>query len=242
MSGTEAAPLSSELLARLARVSTGTACNQLVKLGISRCFMDGITPMVPVGANKRIVGRAVTARFLPVREDVSQAWRTHEAFRQRIDALQPQDVLVIDAMGGRGAIVGDIFCARIKHQGVAGVVVDGSVRDVTGMREVGMPVFAQRLYAVPAPPYVVNMDVDLPIQCGATLVVPGDAILADDDGVVVVPKSLAEKVAEAGAENEEVEAFMRKKVEEGFRICDIYPPTPAVQKELTEFRARLRRG
>jgi regulator of RNase E activity RraA len=105
-----------------------------------------------------------------------------------------------------------------------------------------LPVFSRRLFAVPAPPYVINMDVNLPIHCGNVLVVPGDIILADDDGVVVIPASLAEKVAEAATENEEVEAFMRTKVEAGLRICDIYPPSPAMQQELAAFRARYRQA
>ncbi len=242
MTGNSGDKISLNLLAKLAGVSTGTACNQLVKLGISRIFMQDIVPIVPVGPNRRVVGRAVTARFLPLREDVPPAWRTHESFRSTLDALQPDDVLVVDAMGSQGAIVGDIFCARIKRQGARAAIVDGSVRDVTGMREVGLPVFSRRLFAVPAPPHVINMDVNLPIQCGGVLVVPGDVILADDDGVVVIPPTLAEKVADAAVENEEVEAFMRTKVEAGMRICDIYPPSPAMQKELAEFRARYRRA
>lgn len=171
-----------------------------------------------------------------------QAWCSHQSFREALDTLQPHDVLVVDAMGCHGgAIVGDILCTRIKHRGGAAVVVDGPVRDATGMREVALPVFARCLHAAPAPPYLINTDVNLPIQCGGTLVLPGDVILADDDGAVVIPRALAPKVAEAGGQNEEMEAFIRSKVERGTAISDIYPLTPTLLQEFEEYRASTHR-
>jgi len=219
-------PVSDEVLERLRRVSTGTACGQMIKAGVCRTFMKGLSPLFPVGAGRRIVGRAVTVQFLPVREDVPKSWRSDDLFRAALDRIRPSDFLVVDGMGwDEGALVGDILGTRIKYLGGVGVAVDGALRDVTGIREVGLPVFAKYLHASPSAPYLMSANVDLPVQCGRVLVLPGDVILADDDGVVVIPNSLAERVATEGIAGEELEAFVRQKVSQGISTSEIYPQT-----------------
>ncbi len=228
--------VSDQVLDELQRVGTGTACGQLIKLGISRTYMNGISPVFPLGMNRRVVGRAVTARFLPLREDVAKAWRSDDLYRQTIDKMESKDVLVVDAMGCReGAVVGDILSTRIKCRKGIGAIVDGAVRDTTGIRAVGLPVFAKYLSAAPNHPYLISTDVNLPVQCGGVLVLPGDVILADDDGVVVIPQSLAAKVAAGGTASEDMELFVRSRVEQGVSICDIYPQT--ILREDTERQA-----
>ena len=233
--------VSAEQLEQLRSVSTGTASSILIKEGIGPTFMSGIMPQVVSATNSRIVGRAVTARFLPRREDVWQAMtekeRTSPPYRQAIESLEPGDVLVIDAMGRpEGAMVGDILSARIKFRGGAALVVDGPVRDLIGLKEVGLPVFAKSLHPVPSPYGIVNTDANVPIQCGGVLVMPGDIVLGDEDGVMIVPPSLVTKVAEAGIEIEEIESFTRVKVEQGFSTLDVYPLNEELQREFEEFR------
>ncbi len=218
--------VSDRVLENLARVSTGTACGVLIKAGISRSCMKKLYPVFPLGPGKRLVGRAVTARFLPTREDMPDARRSDELFRQRLDRLAPRDFVVVDGMGWEeGAIIGDILSTRMKYRGAVAAVVDGAVRDGTGIREVGLPVFAKALHASPNRPYLMTADVDVLVQCAGILVVPGDVILADDDGVIVIPAALAERVATEGGASEEMEIFVRAKVAEGVATCDIYPRT-----------------
>jgi regulator of RNase E activity RraA len=243
MKAQEPAFVSAQQLDQLRLVSTGTASSILIKEGIGPTFMSGIAPQVLPGPNTRIVGRAVTARFLPRREDVWQAMseeeRTSPPYRKAIESLEPGDVLVIDAMGWpEGAMVGDILSARIKNRGGAALVVDGPVRDLIGLKEVGLPVFAKNLHPVPSPYGIINTDANVPIQCGGVLVMPGDIVLADEDGVMIVPPALATKVAEAGIEIEEMEAFTRMKVEQGFSTLDVYPLNEELQREFEEFKKR----
>ena len=232
-----------EQMDRLRLVSTGTASSILIKEGIGPTYMAGILPQVLPGPNTRIVGRAVTARFLPRREDVWQAMteeeQTSPPYRKAIESLEPGDVLVIDAMGRpEGAMVGDILSARIKARGGAALVVDGPVRDLIGLKEVGLPVYSKNLHPVPSPYGIINTDANVPIQCGGVLVMPGDIVLADEDGVMIVPPALAAKVAEAGTNIEEIEAFTRMKVEQGFSTLDVYPLNEELQREFEEFKKR----
>jgi regulator of RNase E activity RraA len=215
-----------EILQQLQGVSAGTACGELHKVGISRSYMKGLVPVFPVGAGKRVIGRAVTVRFLPAREDMPETWRSDDVYRRALDRLEPNDFLVVDGMGwDEGALVGDILGTRIRRVGGVGVAVDGAIRDSTGLREVGLPVFARCLHASPSRPYLMSMDVNVPIQCGRVLVLPGDVILADDDGVVVVPSTLAAKIAQDGVKSEQMELFVRQKVAEGISTSEIYPQT-----------------
>lgn len=221
-----AQPVSDDVLGRLRGVSSGTACGQLIKAGVSRTVMKGLLPIFPIGAGTRIVGRAVTVQFLPVREDVPPSWRSDDLYRETLDRIRPNDFLVVDGMGWEeGALVGDILGTRIKHLGGVGVAVDGALRDVTGIREVGLPVFAKHRHASPSGPYLMSASVNVPIQCGRVLVLPGDVILADDDGVIVVPAALAERIATEGVASEEMELFVRKRVGEGVSTSEIYPQT-----------------
>ena len=224
MSSTNRVP--DQVLKHLQAVSTGTACGQLIKAGVLRTYMKGLSAIYPIGAGKRIVGRAVTARFLPAREDAPESWRSDDMYRQALDRMRPDDFLVVDGMGSdEGALVGDILSTRITFLGGVGVAVDGAARDSAGIREVGLPVFAKYLHAAPNRPYLMNTDVNVPIQCGGVLVLPGDIILADDDGVVVIPSSLADRIASEGIASEEMELYVRKRVSEGVATSEIYPQT-----------------
>ena len=233
-------PLSGQILdnlcMRLAKVSTATACWNLFLLGIRNTYMKGLYPLMPLGTGSRIVGRAVTLRYVPFREDVDAAIkpedRLHQAYRLAIESLESGDVLVIDAMGNLDAgALGDILAARIKYRGALAVVVDGAVRDGPLIRQVGLPAFVRGVHPAAGPRAIMSMDAHLPIQCGGVLVMPGDLILADDEGVVVVPTALAESVAAKGVEQEDLELFIRRRVEQGVSIQEAYPPSERVKAE-----------
>lgn len=217
----------------LAQISTATITLQLLKRGIRNTYMRGVAPLAPLSG--RLVGEAVTLRFIPMREDISTpAILADKENPQRvvIDTIPESAVLVIDARGvGDCAALGDILAERIKQRGGAGVVTDGGVRDAAAVSDVGLPVFA----AGPAAPASLTahtpIDFGLPIGCGGVAVIPGDVIVGDGDGVVVIPKALADEVARDGTAQEGIEAYIKLQVENGRSTIGLYPPDDAVRAD-----------
>ena len=110
------------------------------------------------------------------------------------------------------AVVGDVFITRLKVQGAAGIVVDGYVRDIKELRASGLAIYARGSNAIPVTPKVMPAELNVPVQCGGVTVMPGDLILTDDDGVIVIPKHLAAKIAGHAREKEELEGFIREQL------------------------------
>lgn len=220
-------------------ISTATITLQLLKRGIRNTYMRGVAPLAAM--SERLVGEAVTLRFIPMREDLSTpATLADKQNPQRvaIDTIPEGAILVIDARGVADcAALGDILAERIKQRGAAGVVTDGGVRDAEAVSAVGLPIFA----AGPAAPASLSahtpMDRDLPIGCGGVAVIPGDIIVGDGDGVVVIPKALADEVARDGVEQEGIEAFIKLQVEKGRPVIGLYPPDDTIRAEYTEWVA-----
>ena len=187
--------------------------DSLMNAGLARCFIEGLQAMIP---GKCIVGPAITVRYLPTREDLApkdQEDRTHFADFQALEFAQPGDVLVFDAGGmAPAAMVGDVFITRLRVKGAAGIVVDGYVRDLKELRASGLAVYARGTNAIPVTPRVLPAELNVPVQCGGVTILPGDLILTDDDGAIVIPKALALRVAEHARETEELEAFIREQM------------------------------
>ncbi len=222
-------PISQSLKEKFARMSTATACMNLYKMGIRNVFMQGLHPLAPLGIGKRLVGRALTLRFLPFREDVDAALtpeQRHTApYRRAVESIEPGDMLVIDAMGFLATgTFGDMLSARMKHLGSVATVVDGAVRDSPFIRQVGLPTFVRGVHAGGIERGLMSFDVNIPIQCGGVLVIPNDILLADDEGVVVIPPSYAERLADVGVAEEDEEQFIRAQIEAGVSIQEVYPP------------------
>ncbi len=224
----------------LQRISTATISMQLLKRGFRNVCMRGVRPLDPGRA--RIVGEAATVRFIPMREDLASPEKLGERTnpsRRAIDGVPAGAVLVIDARGVADcAVIGDILAARIKVRGAAGVVTDGGVRDAEEVRGVGLPVFCAGPAAPASPVAHAAADAGVPIGCGGVAVLPGDVIVGDGDGVVVIPADLADEVAAGGREQEEIERFIREKVEEGRPVIGLYPPDDAVRAEYDAWRQR----
>lgn len=217
-------------------VSSASASGDLRRLGftIATVFGRGIRPIVP---GQRIVGPAVTIRYLPGREDLSERERGSQSRtrNQLIESLQPGDVLVIDALGREdGGHIGDVIATRVQSRGAAGVVVDGAVRDAPYLREMAMPVFARSVTGPPSP--LVPIEGNVPVNCGGATVVPGDIVIADDDGVCVVPQARAEELARICVEHEELEIWLRNRLAAGESIVGLYPPSDAVREEFRRQR------
>jgi regulator of RNase E activity RraA len=158
--------------------------------------------------------------------------------RRAIEEAPEGSVLVIDARGAASVgIVGDILAARLKARGVAGVVTDGGLRDVEATVPLGLPIFA----AGPAAPASISgltgAGMQGPIGCGGVAVIPGDLIVGDQDGVVVVPKALAAEVARDGAEQERLERFIQIKIQGGAATPGVYPANDLTKAEYKEWLA-----
>jgi regulator of RNase E activity RraA len=233
-----APPLSPETVARLARVSTASLCTELFRLGYRSVYLEGLRPATP-GA--RLAGPAATVRFVPAREDLASYERLADPEypqRRAIERIAPGEVLVMDCRGTAGAAgAGDILVARLRARGAAGLVLDAGVRDWESAQASGLPIFALGPAAPAHVSRLVAVDAGVPIGCAGALVMPGDVIVGDGDGVVCVPRAVAETVAERGLEREGLEAFVLEKIRAGAPLPGTYPPGPAT---LAEYEARRR--
>jgi 5-oxopent-3-ene-1,2,5-tricarboxylate decarboxylase / 2-hydroxyhepta-2,4-diene-1,7-dioate isomerase len=165
--------------------------------------------------------------------------RTQNAHRLAIDQVAPGEVLVVDARGERtAAVAGDLLVARLKAAGGAGLVTDGCVRDKPGMLKLDFPVYAAGYHAVSFGVRHVGIDVGLPIACGGVLVRPGDIVVGDEEGVVVVPAALEQQVAELAAKRDDLDAFVMGKIQQGEPLARVYPPDAATRAEYERSRGQ----
>jgi len=229
------------LIARLQEVSSATASALLHKLGVRQTFIEGPETRLP-GA--KVVGPAVTLQFMPQREDIASGVAQEYAERASalwhvLDAVHSGDVLCIQAFGDAySGCLGEMLITYFKGRGGAGIVVDGRIRDWPKVREIGVPLWTRGFtpnYASQASlfPWAYNV----PIACSRALVIPGDIIIADDDGAVMVPAKLAPLLAEQSAAHEDWEAFSRARLAEGGSIWTYYPLSEEGRREYEQWRA-----
>lgn len=214
--------LSAELRAKLLDAPTAGLSAQLRKRGHHSCFVDGVAANIP---GSKIVGTAKTLRFVPFREDLFQ---THgggyNAQKRAFDAVEEGEILVIEARGdATTGTLGDILALRARTRGAAGVVTDGGVRDFDAVAEIGLPVFSQGAHPSVLGRRHVPWDVDVTISCGGATVQPGDIIVGDGDGVIVIPPSLAEEVADAALAQEVEDAWIAEQVAAGHPVDGLFP-------------------
>ena len=232
-----------EIRRLLVSASTATVQNQLFKRGLRNVFLFGLSPRNPSAC--RFVARAFTLRYIPAREDLD----TLEVFRdpahpQRfaVEAAPPGSVLVMDCRGdGRAASLGGILAARMLARGVAGVVTDGSVRDSPQIGTMTLPVYSAAVSASTNLVLHHAVDTQIPIGCAGVPVYPGDVLLGDGEGVVVIPQELALEIARDAAAQEELEVFVLERIESGAPLAGTYPPddaTLALYREWQCDRAR----
>ena len=218
----------------LRQVSTATLTVQLLKRGFRTTFLDSVTPIRP---DLRLLGYAYTLRYVPMREDLTLGGvdNTTNVQRIAIEDVGPGDVLVIDARGDTGAgTLGNILAERIAVRGAAGIVTDGAVRDWPAFRDIDIPTYTRAAHAAVSWVRHHPVDRNVPIGCAGVLVMPGDVIVGDEEGVVVIPQAIAEEVALASLEQEELEAWVLERIRGGASIRGTYPPDEAT---LSEYRA-----
>ncbi|WP_250455057.1 ribonuclease activity regulator RraA [Caballeronia sp. ATUFL_M2_KS44] len=218
-----------ETLDLLRHVSTATLTTQLFKRGLRNVFLQGVAPLVkPAKGAPNLVGPAFTLRNIPAREDIDQLsvfQNPDHPQRKAVESAPPGSVLVQDCRGDRTvASTGSILTTRLKVRGVAGMVSDGCVRDSGTIGDIGLPLFCA---GASAPLNLAKhhaVDMNVPIACGGVAVYPGDIVVGDVDGVVIVPRHMAEQVAKDAAEQERLEAFIAERVEAGAVLRGTYPP------------------
>jgi regulator of RNase E activity RraA len=209
----------------LSRMSTATLTTVLLKKGLRNVWLRGTQPLKP--GQPRIVGRAFTLRFVPAREDLAtpESWSSPISTRAAIEAMPEGCIAVVDAMGVLDAgIFGDILCARMHKRGVAALVTDGVIRDISGVRETGLPVWCNGVAAPPSVAGLTFVNWQEAIACGGVAVFPDDVIVVDDDGAVLIPKNLLEDVVAVAVEQERLESWIMEQVQEGASLPGLYPP------------------
>ena len=226
-----------ECVARLKRVSTATITTQLFKRGFRNAFIQGVRPLGHYGEN--MVGPAYTLRNIPAREDIDHVGvfaDPEHPQRKAVEHAPAGKVLVVDCRGDASAASGgEILMTRLLVRGAAGVVSDGGMRDAAAIAKMALPVFC----AGPSAPLNLAshhaVDIDVPIACGGVAVYPGDMMVGDGDGVVVIPAHLAEEIAREAAEQEVMEAFLLTRIQAGARLPDTYPPNAETRAAYLEW-------
>jgi regulator of RNase E activity RraA len=216
----------------LSATTTATLTTQLFKRGLRNTFIQGVrrlTPDAPV-----MVGEAYTLRMIPAREDLDHPGmfegRSHPQ-RRAIEECPEGQVLVIDCRGkAGGGSLGDILITRLMQRGVAGVVTDGAIRDTPEVTPLAWPVYAAGAAAPASFAYHHAVDLQQPIGCGEVPVFPGDVLVGDGEGVVVIPGHLADEVARDAAAQEQLEAWILEEVRAGHGIFGLYPPDAATRE------------
>ena len=217
--------LDADISRALSAVSSGTITTVLLKKGLRNVWMRGTMPLAP--GQPRVVGRAFTLRFVPAREDLATpaSWASPISTRAAIEAMPPGCVAVVGAMGVTDAgIFGDILCARMVKRGVAALVTDGVVRDVSGVLATGLPVWCQGTAAPPSVAGLTFVGWQEAIDCGGVAVFPNDVIVVDQDGAVLIPAALLDDVVAAATEQERLESWIMGQVEQGAALPGLYPP------------------
>ncbi len=233
-------PLKPETRDKLKTVSTATLCTALYKRGLRNQMIQDVHPLD--AGKPTMVGEAFTLRYMPAREDLNPITvfqdRGHPQ-RKAVEECPPGAVFVIDSRkDARAASAGNILVTRLMKRGVAGIVTDGGFRDAAEIARLDIPSFHHRPSAPTNLTCHQAIDINVPIGCGDAPVFPGDVIVGDSDGCVVIPAHLADEIASEAVEMTAFEDFVTEKVFEGRSILGLYPATDeATRSEFAAWRA-----
>jgi regulator of RNase E activity RraA len=240
----EPSTVPADAIAKLRHVSTATLATALYKRGLRNQAIQGVRPLRSLSSS--MVGVAYTLRYIPAREDlnpISVFQDPQHPQRKAVEECPPGAVLVMDSRGdARAASAGGILVRRLMMRGVAGVVTDGGFRDSAEIATLDIPAFHRRPSAPTNLTLHQAVDINVPIGCGDAPVFPGDVVVGDADGVVVVPKEIAADIAEEATEMTVYEDFVIDMVAQGQSIVGLYPMTDKRNEALfVQWRAHKRR-
>jgi len=214
-------PSDRELFNKLINIDIETAWTTLNRLGYTNQFTNRLTPILP---QMKMVGRARTMRYLPKRQDVQEALEGPMLHLRSSEEAQPGDILVFDAGGDIGSCVtGDVTTTRFMANGGAGIIVYGAIRDVPELINMKLPVYTLAGQAAPIQNTLMTVDYQVPVSIGDVTVIPGDYILGDVHGLLVIPAAVIDEVIERAFEHQEREEFLRMLLIEGESIYGVYP-------------------
>ena len=237
---TEFQRLPREVMDSFKGLAAAVCHDTLAERGHSNLVLGGVRNLTP---GMQVVGQAVTVRCVPTRLDLREKaaeikGRTPNFLANAL--LEPGDILVMNTCGMTHVpIGGDILFAGVARTGCTALVTDGALRDIVDIRNLGLGVWARDLTPGAGPPYVMPFEVNTPVDIGGALVAPGDIIVADEDGAVVVPCSLAAEIGPLARDKQDLEAYIRDRVVSGSDLVqDIYPATEEVKREFEEYRRK----
>lgn len=230
-----AGPLSEDLRAKLTEAPTAGLSAQLRARGLNNVVIEGVSPLQP---GSKVVGTAKTLRFVPNREDLFKSHGGgYNAQKRAFDSLQSGEVVVIEARGEAGSgTLGDVLALRAKAQGATGVITDGGVRDSAEVAGI-LPVFATAKNPAVLGRKHVPWESDVAVACGNATVLPGDVIVGDDDGVIVIPRDLVEDVVDAALAKEIEDGWVAQQVAAGNPIESLFPPKGEWKEKFDAWKA-----
>jgi regulator of RNase E activity RraA len=235
--------VSDETLARLARASSGSLTTQLFRRGFRQCVLVGLRPLQGARA-PRFAGRALTMRMIPAREDIdTYATLTTEPHADNlqwvgVERVRPGDVMVIDSRrDGSAASMGNMLITRMMKRGARAVVTDGAFRDGAEIAAMDFPAWCAGITATTRLSYHHVADLDVPIACAGVAVYPGDVIHGDTDNLTVIPAHLAAELAEVCEKQDDLEAYLARRVQRGDALWGVYPPSEATRAQHREWVA-----
>lgn len=224
------------LFDKLMRVGLESAWSLVTAEGYPQNFINELSPLKP---NTRMVGRARTMRYLPNRKDVRE--KVYAAGPQlnykSAEEAQPGDVLVFDAGGEtRAGVSGGVTTIRFLVRGGAGLVIDGAMRDVPELEALPIQTYMRRGHASSVAPLMMSVDYQVPVRIGSVTVIPGDILVGESTGILVIPAAIAEKIADKALEHDEEETFQRELLLKGESIFGVYPMNAATRKRFEDWR------
>jgi 5-oxopent-3-ene-1,2,5-tricarboxylate decarboxylase/2-hydroxyhepta-2,4-diene-1,7-dioate isomerase len=233
----ERRPLDPQLRERLLLAPVAGLSAQLRKRGLDNVSIEGVRSLVP---GQKFVGTARTLRFVPNREDLfASHGGGYNAQKRTFDAVEEGEVLVIEARGETGAAtLGDVLALRAHSRGAAAIVTDGGVRDAEVVAAVGIPVFAAGAHPAVLGRRHVPWDADLTVACGGATVQPGDILVGDADGVIVIPPGLAAALVEDALAQEDEDGWIAEQVRSGHPVDGLFPMNAAWRERYEEWRAQ----
>jgi 5-oxopent-3-ene-1,2,5-tricarboxylate decarboxylase / 2-hydroxyhepta-2,4-diene-1,7-dioate isomerase len=229
--------LTDELRSQLNSVSTATLTNQLQRKGIRSTFLSGLKPIKP---GQRMLGYAHTLRYVPLREDLNPSLMTGQnAQRRAVESMLPDEVLVIEARGESDAgTFGDVFALRSLRLGATGMITDGAVRDTPAVAELDIPVYHFASHAATFGRLHMPLEHQIPIACAGVTVMPGDIVVGDGEGAVIIPPSLVVEIAAGSVEQELEETWALERVDAGDSTIGTFPISKERRPEYEAWRAQ----
>jgi regulator of RNase E activity RraA len=216
---------SREKLEAFKNITTATLTTVLLKKGLRNIWIRGSFPLS--NDQERVVGPAFTLRFIPAREDLATpaSWSSPISTRAAIEEMPEGCVAVVGAEGYRDAgIFGDILCERMKQKSVTALVTDGVIRDLEGVEQTNLSIWAAGTSSPPSVAGLTFVGWQEPIGCGGVAIIPNDLIIADKDGAVVIPADMVDELLEASIEQENLEGWIMDEVRNGAPLPGLYPP------------------